>query len=138
MAMATATASAACIIPGTTRNSLFPSSSLNIPSQHIGLPLPSSMARIRRCSLRSSSKCFSVKEELSQPFSQIDDDEELELRDNSVFFLHSFSPLPLLLAASLLPGGILIVKLFLLIQRLIWLRLQIFGLPKMWCLCILL
>lgn len=71
------------------------------------------MARIRRCSLRGSSKCFSVKEELSQPFSQIDDDEELELRDNSVFFLHSFSPLPLLLAASLLPGGILIVKLFL-------------------------
>lgn len=46
-------------------------------------------------------KCFVVKEE----------EKEVELSENSETILHSFSPLPLLYAAALLPGGTLILSL---------------------------
>ncbi|XP_028775240.1 uncharacterized protein LOC114732110 [Neltuma alba] len=100
--MAMVSASAACANPRIP-HSLLSSSFLKVPSQsNCPLALAPASATRRIPSVRSS-KCFVVKEEFPEPISQID--EEVELRENSETLLYSFSPLPLLYAAALLPGA---------------------------------
>ncbi|XP_054800572.1 uncharacterized protein LOC129304799 [Prosopis cineraria] len=98
--MAMVSASAACISLRI-QHPLLPSSFLKVPSQsNCSLALAPATTRTRR---PLHSKCFVVKEEFPEPVGQAE--EGVELRENSETLLYSFSPLPLLYAAALLPGA---------------------------------
>lgn len=112
--MALLSASAACIrlsIQHPLLSSSFLTSSpvlVKVPSDSsYPLALASATTRTRRPTLRS--KCFVVNDEDSpEPVTQAE--EEVELRENSETLLYSFSPLPLLYLAALLPGGTIIIS----------------------------
>ena len=117
--MAMASASASVVRLRIQHPVFFFSSFLAPPPALVKAPLQSSCYHLAlipsttrtRPSIIRSSKTFVVKEEL--PEAIVDADEEVELSENNQTLLYSFSPLPLLFAAALLPGGALIVSILL-------------------------